>query len=123
MAPAAGCALYARLEEPGSYAADALPTLLLFGVGFMLAFGALNMRASSGLRPADKGVGTAVYQAAVPFGAVVVLVVVALLLGRGDGAGPATGDGLAYQDALLLVTAVAGAGALVALAGALRRSP
>jgi predicted MFS family arabinose efflux permease len=66
-------------ERPGSfagYATGVLPGLLLVGVGFAMCFSALHIQAMGGLRPAEHGAATAVYQTAVQLGGVLVLVLV-----------------------------------------------
>jgi MFS family permease len=86
----------------GGYAADVLPGLLLFGTGLALCFAALHVQALAGLRPAQYGMATALYQTAVQLGGVLVLVLVTIPAGL---PGPA------------IVTVVSLLGFLVALYG------
>jgi MFS family permease len=108
----------ARLITAGSLAAFAgyawclatgtpapLPTVLLVGVGYMLGFSALHFQAIAGVPPDRQGVVSGVYQTSVQVGGVLVLIVMAFVTGLG------------HQPALLLVTAVAATGLLVALTG------
>ncbi|MFF4412793.1 MFS transporter [Streptosporangium sp. NPDC001559] len=58
------------------YAVGVLPALLIVGGGFALCFSALHMQALSGLRAAEHGMATALYQSAVQLGGVLVLALV-----------------------------------------------
>ncbi|MCZ0983347.1 MFS transporter [Streptomyces diastatochromogenes] len=51
----AGQALFLLHPHPRSYATDLLPTLLLVGTAFVLAFAALNLQATGGLPPRERG--------------------------------------------------------------------
>jgi MFS family permease len=104
-----GYLVYPRLRPPESYALDVLPTLLLVGAGFVLAFAALNMQAASGVPAGQRPMAGAVFQTAVQTGAAVAVSSVAVLAER-SGAG-----------ALLFVVALAAFGLLVALTGLVRR--
>ncbi|MFF0484187.1 MFS transporter [Streptomyces sp. NPDC004435] len=101
-----GYALYPR-DAPADvrYATDVLPTMLLVGAAFVLAFTALHLQATASvaeeLRPAAGGL----YQTAVQTGAAIVTALTSTLLDTG------------YGPPLLLVTAVGTAGLLVALRG------
>ncbi|MFD7506301.1 MFS transporter [Streptomyces sp. NPDC059850] len=120
-APLIGYALYLRSTVPVSYAADLLPTLVLVGVGFVCAFAALNMQASSALPPADRRAASALYQTAVQFGAVIMLTLVSALLSLGL---PRHEEDIAaaYRPPLLLMTAVAAGGLVVAVWGLVSRT-
>jgi predicted MFS family arabinose efflux permease len=91
--------------------AGILPTVLLVGIGFMLSFAALHFQAIAGVPPARQGVVSGVYQTSVQIGGVIMLGLVAF----------ATGP--SHHPALLLVTAVAAAGLLVAVAGLVAGRP
>lgn len=106
IAAGAACALagYAWFLAAGARAgraADVLPTIVLVGVGFVLAFAALQVQAVSAVPRERQGAATAAYQASVQLGGAAVLVLVA----SAGGAAP------------LLIAAVAGLGLVVALAG------
>ncbi|MEU6844684.1 MFS transporter [Streptomyces sp. NPDC046716] len=91
----------------GSYPAVLLPTLLLVGVAFVLAFGALNLQATQGLTPSQRSSAVPLYQTGVQLGGVLLLPPVGALLTHGDGGRAAP-----------LTIALAGAAALaVALTG------
>ncbi|MEU6056337.1 MFS transporter [Streptomyces xanthochromogenes] len=108
-----GHALYLGHGVPTSYARDVLPTLLCVAAGFVLAFTALNMQATSGVPDAGRGTAVGVYQTAVQLGAVLVPATAAALLP--DPGAPASAA--AGRPALVLVTAVGALGLLTALTG------
>jgi hypothetical protein len=82
-----------------------LVTVSLVGVGYLLAFSALHFQAIAGVPPDRQRVVSGVYQTSVQGGGALVLVVIAFV------------TGLDHQPALLLVTAVAATGLLVAMTG------
>ncbi|MGJ7905863.1 MFS transporter [Actinopolyspora sp. H202] len=90
-----------------SYSVGVLPTLLLVGAGFVLSFGALNMRATSRVSPQGRERAVAMYQSAVQFSAVIMLSLVTVVLTVSEQDRPA----------LLLITAVGVVGVLVAITG------
>lgn len=102
--PTLGFGWYLWGPYPMSYVSGMLPALLLVGAGFVLAFAALNLQATSAVPSAERGVAGAVYQTAVQVGALVTLSAVGAVMAAGKAA---TG----------LVTAVGCAGFLVALTG------
>ncbi|MFG2783512.1 MFS transporter [Streptomyces prunicolor] len=107
LGPVAGAALCLRHPVPEDYVIDILPTLLLVGAGFVLAFAALNTQATSRLAAVDRPAAVGLYQSAVQISAVVVpAVAAALAVGRSDD-----------RPALRLVTAVAVAGLVAGLSG------
>ncbi|MEU9451999.1 MFS transporter [Streptomyces sp. NPDC048277] len=112
LGPAAGGALCLRHPVPGSYVTDVLPTMLLLGAGFVLAFPALNTQATSRLTAVDRPAGVGLYQSAVQISAAVVpALAAALTAGRSDD-----------RPALWLVTAVSLAGVVAGVRG-LRARP
>ncbi|MGW0826084.1 MFS transporter [Streptomyces sp. NPDC002845] len=106
LTPVLGHALYLLQPDPGSYLA-VLPTLLLMGIGFMCAFAALNMQATSEIAVADRALAVPLYQTAVQLGAVLMLPLVAALAAHGHSNRPAA----------LLITAIGAVGLITALTG------
>jgi len=109
----AGYLLYPHRDVPASYVTDVLPTMLLVGVGFVLAFTALNMQAVTGVAASARGAVVGAFQAAVQAGAAVLIFLVAALSTAHGSAGET------FRPALWLVTAVGGFGLLVAVSGVL----
>lgn len=98
------------LREDTSYVTGLLPSLLLVGAGFVLAFTALNTQAVSEAAGGDKAVAGAAYQTAVQAGAALMPALAAALLTTGTGAPD-------HRSAHLLVAAVGLLGVVTALAG------
>ncbi|MFC9932098.1 MFS transporter [Streptomyces sp. NPDC127190] len=107
-----GYLVYPRGRLPGGYAVDVLPTLLLVGAGFVLAFAALNMQAASGVPAERRPMAGAAFQTAVQTGAAVAVSTVAVLAAR---------SGVTSGSALLFVLALSALGLLTALTGVLPR--
>ncbi|HEX5405553.1 MAG TPA: MFS transporter [Pseudonocardiaceae bacterium] len=105
LAPPIGYVRYLSAGPSPSYGTAILPTMLLIGLGFVLAFAALNIQATSGVPGQELPMAIGTYQTSVQIGGAVMLAAVAALLGIG------------YRPALLLVTVVGVAGFLVALTG------
>jgi MFS family permease len=103
----AGYAWYLAAGAGSGRAADVLPTIVLVGVGFVLAFAALQVQAVSAVPRERQGAVTAAYQASVQLGGAAVLVLVA----AGGGHAP------------LVILAVAGLGLAIALAGLVGTRP
>ncbi|MEV7898528.1 MFS transporter, partial [Streptomyces cyaneofuscatus] len=90
---------------------DVLPTMLLVGAGFVLAFTALHMQATSRIPAERQGAASGIYQTAVQMGAAFVLAPAAVL--RTD----------SHRLGLLLVTVVGALGLAVALIGVRPQAP
>ncbi|MFI0419748.1 MFS transporter [Spongiactinospora sp. 9N601] len=111
LAFAAGPLALAR-SGGGSYAGDVLPSLLLVGASFVVAFAALNMRATQSVAADLRRAAVPVYQTGVQIGSVVMLPLVAALLDAPGGARPA----------LLAVSVLGAIGVAVAATGLRTRS-
>ncbi|ONI90819.1 MFS transporter [Actinosynnema sp. ALI-1.44] len=118
-APPAGYILWLSAGTPSTYAADVLPTMLLVGLGFLLAFSPLHVQAIAGIRTAERGMASGAYQTAVQLGGAVMLALVAALLVANEAPEGASADAVSagYRPALLLIIAAGVAGLLVALTG------
>ena len=85
----AGYALFLPIGLDSSYAFAMLPTFLLAGVGFALAFGPLNVAATSGIAPEEQGLAGGLLNTSFQFGGALVLAVVTAVnnanVGRGEG--------------------------------------
>ncbi|MGW2013542.1 MFS transporter [Streptomyces sp. NPDC001927] len=104
-----GYLLYPREGAGVRYATDVLPTMLLVGIAFVLAFTAFHVQATGSVPDPLRAVAGSFYQTAVQLAAALTTVLCAALYPAGQG------------PALALVTAVALAGLAVALHGLLPR--
>ncbi|PVC96491.1 MFS transporter [Streptomyces sp. CS090A] len=109
--PPLGYLLALRQPVPVRYVTDVLPTMLLVGAGFVLAFTALHMQATSRIPAERQGAASGIYQTAVQMGAAFVLAPAAVL--RTD----------SHRLGLLLVTVVGALGLAVALTGVRPQAP
>ncbi|RSM63510.1 MFS transporter [Amycolatopsis sp. WAC 01376] len=113
-----GYALFLRIDESSSYAGSVLPSMILLGIGFMLAFSSLNIQATNGISDDEQGLAGGLLNTSIQVGGAIGLAVVtAVLTGNSGGAtGPAALlNGLA--PALTVVTGIAVISVLVALSG------
>jgi EmrB/QacA subfamily drug resistance transporter len=74
---AAAYALFLPIGLRSGYAASMLPTFLLAGLGFALAFGPLNVAATNGVAPHEQGLAGGLLNTSFQFGGALVLAVVA----------------------------------------------
>ncbi|MBT2488566.1 MFS transporter [Streptomyces sp. ISL-96] len=100
-----GYALYPRHDDPVHYATDVLPTLLLVGAAFVLAFTAFHVQATGSVPAAQQAMAGGLYQSAVQLAAALMTVLCAALYPAGRG------------PVLALITAVGLAGLAIALRG------
>ena len=113
---AVGYALFLPLGSDWTYAAM-LPTMILLGVAFSLAYGALTIAATNGVAEEEQGLASGLLNVAVQFGAAVGLAVAtAVNVAATDGASP---DELldGYRAALIVPVVAAVIGAAVTASG------
>jgi MFS family permease len=103
----AGYALFLPIGHSPIYVLAILPTILLLGIGFMLAFGPLQMQATTGIGDHEQGLASGLVQTSFQVGGAVVLAIVsAVTSSQAHG-----GDFLAaLHPALAIVTGVAALG-------------
>jgi MFS family permease len=114
--------VFLRAGVRPDYPAVMLPATLLIGLAFGLGFSSLTVAATAGVPDAEQGLAASLFQTSFQVGGAVVLAVVTAVVdasGGGHLASPAA-TLTAYRPALILITAVAAVGALVAVSG-LRR--
>ncbi len=112
---AIGLALFARVPVDGSFAMDALPSMLILGVGMGMAMNPLFLAAMGDVQPADAGVASGVVNTSFMMGGALglaVLASVAASVTGGDTSPAALVDG--YQAAFVIGTLFAVAAAIVA---------
>ncbi|WP_028265732.1 MFS transporter [Arthrobacter sp. MA-N2] len=122
-----GYVLFLRVGTSPNYVLDILPSVLLLGVGFALAFPSINVQATAGIRDSEQGLAAGLIQTSTQVGAALVLAVTtALVSGHGTSDGASSTVSAAamldqYRPGLALSAAVAIAALLVAASPARRR--
>jgi MFS family permease len=114
--------VFLRAGVRPDYPAVMLPATLLIGLAFGLGFSSLTVAATAGVPDSEQGLAASLFQTSFQVGGAVVLAIVTAVVdasGAGRLVSPAA-TLAAYRPALILITAVAAVGALVALSG-LRR--
>jgi len=114
--------VFLRAGVRPDYPAVMLPATLLIGLAFGLGFSSLTVAATAGIPDAEQGLAASLFQTSFQVGGAMVLAVVTAVVDASGGArlvSPAA-TLTAYRPALILITAVAAVGALIALSG-LRR--
>jgi len=117
-----GYALFLRVDEHSSYVWTVLPSMILLGVGFTLAFTSLNIQATAGIPDNEQGLAGGLLNTSLQVGGAIGLAVVTAVLtanGGGDASASALLAGL--TPALSVVTGIAVLGGLVALSGIVGR--
>jgi EmrB/QacA subfamily drug resistance transporter len=115
---AAAYALFLPIGGDSGYVAAMLPTFLLAGLGFALAFGPLNVAATNGIAPAEQGLAGGLLNTSFQFGGALVLAVVAAVNTANVGAGgsaQALLDGFHPALVVSLVAALLGIGVVAPL--------
>src|SRR4029453_9669678 len=105
---------FLRIDEGSGYTTAMLPTFLLVGLGFALAFGPCNIAATNGIAPEEQGLAGGLVQTSMQVGPALVLAVVTAVNAANtgaDGSNPALLDG--FHAALLVPLGIALAGAAV----------
>jgi MFS family permease len=120
----AAYAVFLRAGVAPDYPAVLLPTMLLVGLAFGLGFSALSVAATDGMPDNEQGLAASLFQTSFQVGGALVLAVVTAVVDAAGGARLTTPAATlaAYRPALFVITAVAAAGALVAIAGLRRRA-
>ncbi|MEU4523242.1 MFS transporter [Amycolatopsis sp. NPDC024027] len=117
-----GYALFLRIDEHSGYAGSVLPSMILLGIGFTLAFSSLNIQATAGISDDEQGLAGGLLNTSLQVGGAIGLAVVTAVLTANGGreASPAallTG----LTPALSVVTGIAVLGLLVAASGLVAR--
>ncbi|MDQ0379729.1 MFS transporter [Amycolatopsis thermophila] len=109
-------ALFLRIDEHSGYAGSVLPSMILLGIGFTLAFSSLNIQATTGISDHEQGLAGGLLNTSLQVGGAIGLAIVtAVLTGSGEGS-LLTG----LTPALVVITGIAALGLLVAISGAVR---
>jgi MFS family permease len=118
-----GYGLFLRVGTTPNYALDILPSIILLGVGFALAFPSINVQATAGIRNSEQGLAAGLIQTSMQVGAALVLAVTtAVISGQPSDAGSDAANAAAmlaqYRPGLILSGVVAVAALVVAAAPA-----
>jgi predicted MFS family arabinose efflux permease len=118
----AGYILFLRINEHPNYLTTILPSMLLLGIGFALAFPALNIQATNGVSDSEQGLASGLVQTAFQVGGAIALAVITAVITAGGGAASSAGQVLGgYRAGLTVAAGIAAAGFVIAVAlGALR---
>ena len=117
---ALGYLLFLRVGTSPNYVTDILPSVLLLGVGFALAFPSINVQATAGISNSEQGLAAGLIQTSTQVGAALVLAVTtAMVSGHGSASDGGAGVDAAamleqYRPGLILSAAVALAALLIA---------
>jgi EmrB/QacA subfamily drug resistance transporter len=110
--------LFLRVDEHSGYLTSVLPSMLLLGVGFMLAFPALNIQATDGIADEEQGLAGGLLNTSVQLGGAVVLAVVTAVVTANGGAQASSSALLAgFKPALTVITGVSVLGITTAAVG------
>jgi EmrB/QacA subfamily drug resistance transporter len=111
-------ALFLPIGLDSGYAAAMLPTMVLAGLGFALAYGPLNIAATNGVVAHEQGLASGLVSTSFQFGGALVLAVVTAVNNAYTGAGgspQALLDG--FQAAIVVPVIAAGLGVVVTALG------
>ncbi|WP_050591847.1 MFS transporter [Salinispora fenicalii] len=103
-------------RQSAHYLPDVLPTVVLVGIGFALAFAALHTSATQHAAPPDRAAAGAVYQTGVQIGGALTLAAVTAALTAGAATGSGAGQ-LGDRWAFAVISAICLAGLTVAATG------
>jgi MFS family permease len=103
-----GYGLFVRIDATPTYAFVILPTMLLLGLGFALAFPTVNMAATSGVADHEQGLASGLVSTSFQLGGAIVLAVVSAVISSRT-AGGTSADALldGFRPGLAVVTGVA----------------
>jgi MFS family permease len=120
---AIGYALFLPIGLDSSYAAAILPTVVLAGFGFALAYGPLNIAATNGVPAHEQGLASGLVNTSFQFGGALVLAIVTAVnnaTAAADGSAQGVLDG--FQAAVVVSVIAASLGAIVTAFGARTRT-
>jgi EmrB/QacA subfamily drug resistance transporter len=112
---AIGYALFLPIGLDSGYVTAMLPTFLLTGLGFGLAYGPLNIAATNGVAPEEQGLAGGLVNTSFQFGGALVLAVATAVNNASAGSGGSPGavlDGFHAAIVVSLVAAVLGVAAV-----------
>ena len=119
--------LFLRVEPGMNYANFLLPTMLLLGVGFALAFPSINAQATTGVAPHEQGLASGLVNTSIQVGGAIALAVITAILGNRPAAGhgellPGMANAIAVDVGIAALGLLATGAVLVAKARAARNA-
>jgi EmrB/QacA subfamily drug resistance transporter len=108
LSTAAAYSLFVPIDASSGYLTGVLPTVLLAGLGFALAFGPLNVAATTGVAPSEQGLAGGLLNTSFQFGGALFLAIVTAVNNANvgsDGSAQSLLDG--FHPALLVSVAAA----------------
>ena len=102
-----GYVLFLPIGLGSSYVLGMLPTFLLAGLGFGLAFGPLNVAATSGVAPEEQGLAGGLVNTSFQLGAALVLAIVTAVVSANTSGSSSQGILAGYHAALFVAVGVA----------------
>jgi MFS family permease len=117
-------AVFLRAGTTPDYPTVMLPTMLLVGTAFGLGFSSLTVAATQGVPDSEQGLAASLFQTSFQVGGALVLALVTAVVDASGGSTLSSPRAVlaAYHPALLVITGIAAAGALVALSGLRRKA-
>jgi EmrB/QacA subfamily drug resistance transporter len=118
----AGYLLFLLVDRDAPYAVGVLPSMVLLGLGFALAFASFNIQATAGVPDDEQGLAGGLLNTSLQVGGAIGLAVVtAVLVANGEG-GPGASAVLAgFGPALDVITGISVVGLVIALTGVVGR--
>jgi Na+/melibiose symporter-like transporter len=113
-------ALFLVIDRDAPYAVGVLPSMILLGIGFTLAFASFNIQATAGIPDHEQGLAGGLLNTSLQVGGAIGLAIVtAVLTTNGGGEGASGPDALlaGFDPALYVVTGLAALGLVIALTG------
>jgi EmrB/QacA subfamily drug resistance transporter len=118
-----GYVLFLVIDRDTSYVVGVLPSMILLGLGFMLAFASFNIQATAGIPDHEQGLAGGLLNTSIQVGGAIGLgIVTAVLTGHSDGRTGSEGLLAGFSPALYAVAALATLGLVIALSGIHPRS-
>jgi MFS family permease len=116
---AIGYALFLRADLDPTYTTMILPTMVLLGIGFALAFPSFNMQGTAGVADHEQGLASGLINTSFQVGGAITLAVVSAVIGDANSGGQEFLDDA--HTAIGVVTGVAALGLISALSGLVAR--
>jgi hypothetical protein len=115
-----GYLLFLRVDVHSDYLSIMLPSVLFLGVGFALAFPALNIAATTGVADDEQGLASGLVQSSFQIGSAVVMAAVTAVITQSRAVGDDSARAVlaSYYPGLGVVAGVAALGLVIALSGA-----